>query len=168
MRSPNAAALALAACLLSATAEAQQQTGDPWSYAPEPATDPRLPTGFTLVGTGLLLIGAGATQAADVGRPDSDAPQLQCAPGRPCAVQVANIGEEDYSPGVGMIASRLQVPVVPVRLEGLDRILHHKWKFPRRGRARVAFGRHLTLEDTDYAALAERVESAVKELGARS
>src|ERR687898_2834531 len=46
-----------------------------------------------------------------------------------------------FQAGVGMIASKLQVPVVPVRLEGLDRILHHKWKFPRRGAARVAFGK---------------------------
>ena len=35
-----------------------------------------------------------------------------------------------FQPGVGMIAARLDVPVVPVRLEGLDRILHHTWKFP--------------------------------------
>ena len=32
-----------------------------------------------------------------------------------------------------MIASRLGVPVVPVRLDGLDRILHHTWKFPDAG-----------------------------------
>ena len=30
--------------------------------------------------------------------------------------------------------------MIPVRLEGLDRILHHTWKFPVRGTARVAFG----------------------------
>ena len=29
-----------------------------------------------------------------------------------------------FRPGVGMIASRLDVPVVPVRLEGLDKVLH--------------------------------------------
>ena len=45
-----------------------------------------------------------------------------------------------------MAAARLQVPVVPVRLEGLDRILHQKWKFPQRGTARVAFGRPMRLE----------------------
>ena len=32
-----------------------------------------------------------------------------------------------------MVAARLGVPVVPVRLEGLDRVLHHTWKFPARG-----------------------------------
>jgi len=69
-----------------------------------------------------------------------------------------------FQPGVGMAAARLQVPVVPVRLEGLDRILHQKWKFPRRGTARVAFGRPMRLEGTDYAALASQVEEAVRRL----
>jgi len=69
-----------------------------------------------------------------------------------------------FQPGVGMAGARLHVPVVPVRLEGLDRILHHKWKFPRRGTARVAFGRPLRLEGTDYAALAGEVEEAVRRL----
>jgi long-chain acyl-CoA synthetase len=69
-----------------------------------------------------------------------------------------------FQAGVGMIASRLQVPVVPVRLEGLDRILHHTWKFPRRGRARVAFGAPLELAGHDYAALARQVEDAVRRL----
>ncbi|MFO7494814.1 MAG: lysophospholipid acyltransferase family protein, partial [Desulfobacterales bacterium] len=70
----------------------------------------------------------------------------------------------EFRPGVGMIAARLQVPVVPVRLEGVDRILHQKWKFPRRGTARVAFGRPLTLKGSDYAELARQVEDAVRRL----
>jgi long-chain acyl-CoA synthetase len=69
-----------------------------------------------------------------------------------------------FQPGVGMAASRLQVPVVPVRLDGLDRILHHKWKFPKRGNARVAFGRPMFLKGTDYADLARQVEEAVRHL----
>jgi long-chain acyl-CoA synthetase len=67
-----------------------------------------------------------------------------------------------FQPGVGMAAARLQVPVVPVRLKGLDRILHHTWKFPRRGPAVVAFGRPLVLEGGDYAALTRQVEDAVR------
>ncbi len=69
-----------------------------------------------------------------------------------------------FQPGIGMIAARLQVAVVPVKLEGVDRILHQKWKFPRRGGARVVFGRPLTLEGTDYAALTAQVEEAVRRL----
>jgi 1-acyl-sn-glycerol-3-phosphate acyltransferase len=69
-----------------------------------------------------------------------------------------------FRPGVGMIASRLDVPVVPVRIEGLDRILHHAWRMARPGRARIAFGRPMSLEGEDYEALAKRVEDAVRAL----
>jgi long-chain acyl-CoA synthetase len=69
-----------------------------------------------------------------------------------------------FQAGVGMIASKLGVPVVPVRLEGLDRILQQHWKFPRRGRGRVAFGPAMFLTGSDYAALAREVEEAVRRL----
>ena len=69
-----------------------------------------------------------------------------------------------FQAGVGMIASKLGVPVVPVRLEGLDRILHQSWKFPARGRGRVAFGKPISLTGSDYAALARQVEEAVRQL----
>jgi long-chain acyl-CoA synthetase len=63
-----------------------------------------------------------------------------------------------------MIAARLGVPVVPVRLEGLDRILHQSWKFPKRGRARVTFGAPISLKGNDYVEMAGRLEVAVKAL----
>ena len=69
-----------------------------------------------------------------------------------------------FRPGIGLIASRLEVPVVPVRLEGLDRVLHHSWRMARPGRARVAFGKPLRLEGDDYEALAKQVEEAVRAL----
>jgi long-chain acyl-CoA synthetase len=72
-----------------------------------------------------------------------------------------------FQPGVGMIAARLGVPVVPVRLEGLDRVLHQRWKFPVRGSASVAFGSPISLRGNDYAALAGLVEEAVRRLGSR-
>ena len=36
-----------------------------------------------------------------------------------------------FMPGVGMMASRLEVPVVPVRLVGLDKVLHRTWRMAR-------------------------------------
>ena len=63
-----------------------------------------------------------------------------------------------------MIAARLDVPVVPVRLEGLEQVLHHTWKFPVRGAARVRFGAPIRLEGQDYPALASRLEQAVRGL----
>jgi long-chain acyl-CoA synthetase len=68
--------------------------------------------------------------------------------------------------GIGMIASRLQLPVVPVRLEGVDRVLHTSWKMARPGRCSVTFGPPLRLSGDDYAALAREVEEAVRRLHA--
>jgi long-chain acyl-CoA synthetase len=76
-----------------------------------------------------------------------------------------NAGEVNvFQPGVGMLASRLRLPVVPVRLEGLERVLHKSAKFATPGRAIVKFGPALRLEGDDYAALAKRVEAAVRGL----
>ncbi|HJR61177.1 MAG TPA: AMP-binding protein [Vicinamibacterales bacterium] len=80
-----------------------------------------------------------------------------------------NAGEiVQFQRGVGMIASRLSVPVVPVRLEGLEKVLHHTWSFPARGPVRVSFGAAMSLKGNDYGALAARVEEAVRGLGAQS
>ena len=68
------------------------------------------------------------------------------------------------TPGIGMMASRLGVPIVPVRLDGLDRVLHHTWRMATPGRVRVAFGRPLQLAGEDYEAMARQVEEAVRAL----
>jgi long-chain acyl-CoA synthetase len=74
-------------------------------------------------------------------------------------------GEIDrFRPGIGMIASRLDVPVVPVRLEGVDRVLHRTWHMARPGHVRVAFGPPVRLAGGDYEALARQVEDAVRSL----
>jgi long-chain acyl-CoA synthetase len=69
-----------------------------------------------------------------------------------------------FMPGVGMMASRLNVPVVPVRLIGLDKVLHRTWRMAVPGRVTVKFGAPLRLEGDDYAALAKQVEEAVRAL----
>ena len=53
-------------------------------------------------------------------------------PGGPPHRHAATI--DRFRPGIGMIASRLDVPVVPVRLDGLDQVLHHTWRMARPGR----------------------------------
>jgi long-chain acyl-CoA synthetase len=69
-----------------------------------------------------------------------------------------------FRPGVGMIASRLDLPVVPVRIDGLDKVLHSSKRWPTRGPVRIAFGPPMRLEGDDYQALAKRVEDAVRAL----
>ena len=71
-----------------------------------------------------------------------------------------------FQPGVGILGSKLRLPVVPVRLEGVERVLHHTWHWPRRGNVRITFGAPLVLEGDDYVALARRVQEAVVALQA--
>ncbi len=66
--------------------------------------------------------------------------------------------------GIGMIGSRLDVPVVPVRIVGLHKVLHQSWKMAVPGPAQVIFGQPLRLQGEDYAALAQQVEDAVRAL----
>lgn len=70
-----------------------------------------------------------------------------------------------FQPGVGILGSKLRLPVVPVRLEGVERVLHRTWRWPRRGHVRVTFGTPLVLDGDDYVALARRVQEAVVALG---
>jgi long-chain acyl-CoA synthetase len=71
---------------------------------------------------------------------------------------------KEFRGGIGMIGARLDVPVIPVRLEGIDRILPTGSSFARMARVRVAFGAPLALHGDDYAALAKQVEDAVRAL----
>ena len=82
----------------------------------------------------------------------------------PEGVRVETDEIKPFRGGIGMIASRLDVPVVPVRVRGVNRVLHTTWRFPRPGRVHVAFGPPLRLRGDDYAALAQQVEEAVKRL----
>ena len=75
-----------------------------------------------------------------------------------------NGGIDAFRPGIGMIASRLNATVVPVRLEGLQDVLRVGWRMARPGRVRVAFGEPLRLTGDDYEALARTVEAAVRAL----
>jgi len=69
-----------------------------------------------------------------------------------------------FRPGIGMIGSRLGVPIVPVRLDGVHNVLQVGWVMARPGRVRVAFGAPLRLVGEDYEALAKEVEAAVRRL----
>ena len=69
-----------------------------------------------------------------------------------------------FRPGVAMLASRARVPVVPVRLQGLERVFHRDAHWPTHAPSKVTFGAPLILEGDDYAAEAKRVEDAVRRL----
>jgi long-chain acyl-CoA synthetase len=82
----------------------------------------------------------------------------------PEGVRVEDEQVKPFRGGIAMIGSRLDIPVVPIRLRGVNRVLHTNWKFPRPGPVRVSVGAPLRLRGDDYAALARQVEAAVKAL----
>ncbi len=71
---------------------------------------------------------------------------------------------DTFQPGVGMLASRMRAPVVPIRIDGVDRVLPVGARSARPGPVRVAFGAPIRFDGDDYAAIARRIEEAVKRL----
>jgi long-chain acyl-CoA synthetase len=69
-----------------------------------------------------------------------------------------------FRPGVAMIGSRLGLPVIPVRIDGVDRVLHPSWKMARRGPVDVRFGAPIVCQGDDYPAMARLVEDEVRRL----
>jgi long-chain acyl-CoA synthetase len=70
-----------------------------------------------------------------------------------------------FQPGVGLMAVRLRIPVVPVHVSGLFEVfsIHRRW--PRPGRVRVRIGPPLFFRELqDYQEAARRVEAAVRAL----
>ncbi len=69
-----------------------------------------------------------------------------------------------FFPGVGMIASRLRLPIVPVQLRGFDQVLPRNTKWPHPGQVDVKFGAPIQLQGDSYPVLARRAEEAVRSL----
>jgi long-chain acyl-CoA synthetase len=69
-----------------------------------------------------------------------------------------------FLPGVGMIASRLHLFVVPIRLRGVDRILPRHAKTPHPGSVEVNIGRPIELVDESYSVSTQRIEEAIRNL----
>ena len=72
---------------------------------------------------------------------------------------------QPFRPGIGMMAVRLRVSVVPIRLYGLYEIysVHDSW--PRRGPIRVAIGKPLFFStQMSYAEVARQLEETVKHM----
>ena len=70
-----------------------------------------------------------------------------------------------FKPGIGLLAVRTGIPVVPARIDGLHAVLPPGRVRPRRGQVEVRFGEPLrALAGEDPRAFAARLESAVRSL----
>ena len=67
-------------------------------------------------------------------------------------------------PGIGMMAIRLRVPIVPIYIEGLYQVysVHDSW--PKRGPVRVSFGKSLEFTTGSYDEVALKIYGAIEEL----
>lgn len=82
----------------------------------------------------------------------------------PEGVRTDNGDIKPFRGGIGMIGARLDLPIIPVRLEGVDRVLHTTWKMAKPGPVSVTFGAPIHLSGDNYADLAKQVEQAVRDL----
>jgi 1-acyl-sn-glycerol-3-phosphate acyltransferase len=70
---------------------------------------------------------------------------------------------QEFRPGIGMLAVRLQLPVVPIRLQGLFEIYSINDSWPRRGPVRVVIGAPLRFSsDKSYADATRAIRNAVE------
>jgi long-chain acyl-CoA synthetase len=69
-----------------------------------------------------------------------------------------------FQPGAAMMAARLGVPVVPIRIRGSNRVLHPSWKMARPGRVSVKIGAPMRLEGENYSELAALLEERVRSM----
>jgi long-chain acyl-CoA synthetase len=69
-----------------------------------------------------------------------------------------------FQPGLGLMAQRLRVPVVPVKIEGTFSILSVRDRWPRRGVVSVKFAPPMTFREADPTEVVCQIEGVVRDL----
>lgn len=70
-----------------------------------------------------------------------------------------------FKPGIGLLAQALNVPIIPIRLEGLYELKRRKQYFADPGMVRVIFGKPITFpNDATAASIAQNLEECVAAL----
>lgn len=68
-------------------------------------------------------------------------------------------------PGLGIIVQELGIPVVPVRIDGLEKVLPRGARWPKPGRVTVTFGAPLTFHGEEPSEILARSRQALLDLG---
>ena len=69
-----------------------------------------------------------------------------------------------FKQGIGVLAVEMKVPVVPVKIEGMIKILAKGKIGPRFGRSRIKIGKPFMIKEDSYIKAAEIIEKAVRNL----
>lgn len=70
----------------------------------------------------------------------------------------------DFQMGLGIMVRELGIPVVPIRIEGTNRVLPPGRACPKKGRVTVTFGEPLRFRSEEPAAIVEKARQAVEKL----
>jgi long-chain acyl-CoA synthetase len=70
----------------------------------------------------------------------------------------------EFRPGIGLMAQRLGVPVVPVRIDGTHAVLSVQDSWPRRGAVSVRFGPPIVSRGTDAASITRQIEASIRDM----
>ena len=70
----------------------------------------------------------------------------------------------DFREGVGMMVPNLNVPVVPVAIQGGEEILPRGAAFPRRGKIKIAFGKPFVPAQGSFAEITEQIKAEILKL----
>lgn len=62
-----------------------------------------------------------------------------------------------FHPGAVLLAQKLKLPIQPIRIRGLDQVLHRTWRMARPGKVTISFGEPISVEGLS-------TEDAVKKL----
>jgi long-chain acyl-CoA synthetase len=69
-----------------------------------------------------------------------------------------------FKSGIGLLVSELQIPVVPVRLEGLYELKRRRQYFAEKGMVSVKFGKPIRFERScEPAAIVEELEQRMSD-----
>src|SRR5687768_1430203 len=83
---------------------------------------------------------------------------------RACAAR--SDADGTFKSGVDILVKELNVPVVPVKLDGLYELKRRRQYFAARGMVRVIFGEQVTFElDTKPSEIAHELQKRVAQLG---
>lgn len=71
---------------------------------------------------------------------------------------------KDGKPGIGFLAFKSKVPVIPVRLKGTDKILPVGRKFVRISKIKVIIGKPVYFKEGNYAEISQKIMEIIKGL----
>ena len=69
-----------------------------------------------------------------------------------------------FMSGIGIIVKELKIPVIPIKISGIDEVLHRDMRWPKRGWAQVKFGKPIFFTKESPSEIAGKCREAILKL----